>query len=243
MFLKTNLVFNKRRIASPVLCDIPEYIHICHRNDPKVAECIKDSIEFLRPQLAKGLDEIESPGIDPFVLERVTIFESPGSKGLFAYLQNMEVQGAGNFKITKLKLDVEGMTYRLGIHIPLLYVTGSYNVSLNVVQNSIKEYGDFHANISDIDGQGVLQGALEGNHLIMKSFQFKINVGDFDVDLGNLFESNPVIRQMANDILLNNKAEIMRISLPIIERKISEHVLDISNRITRNLDYNEVFPA
>ncbi|XP_030766700.1 putative beta-carotene-binding protein [Sitophilus oryzae] len=225
-----------------VLSEVPDYIHICHKKDPNVVACIKESIEHLKPKLAEGLPEIDAPGIDPFLLDKVTIFQGSEKSGLYAYLENLQVRGAGDFEITKLKLDIDKMTYRVGVTIPFLDIVGAYNINLKILQNPIKENGDFHANVSGINGQAVIQGELEENHLMFKSFNFKIGVKDFNVDFGDLFKSNPALNELAKDLINNNKGDLIKMALPFIERKVAEILLETSNKITKNLDYNEVFP-
>lgn len=80
-----------------------EYIHICHRSDPRVSACVINSVEALRPRLIKGIPELDVPGIDPFELKSIVIFDPAQNPNLAASLNNVVVRGAGKFEITKLK--------------------------------------------------------------------------------------------------------------------------------------------
>lgn len=80
-----------------------EYIHVCKRNDPHVSKCIRESIEVVRPRLAKGIPEIQVPGLEPLYIPDVVIANGNGASNFKAILKNINVYGASDFKITKLK--------------------------------------------------------------------------------------------------------------------------------------------
>lgn len=80
-----------------------EYIHICKRNDPQVSKCIRESIEVLRPRLVKGIPEISVPGMEPLHISDIVIGSGEGPSSFRAILKNVKVNGASDFKITRLK--------------------------------------------------------------------------------------------------------------------------------------------
>ncbi|XP_050309981.1 circadian clock-controlled protein daywake-like [Anthonomus grandis grandis] len=223
---------------------IPEYIHICHRSDPKVGACIKDSVEFLRPYLVKGIPEVNVPPIDPIKFDKIVIFDGVSTPNLNAYLANIEATGLSKFEITKLKLDVDKMTYLVGVKFPFLEMHGDYSVDAKILAAPIKSQGQFHANVSGIQGQGLIQGYIgEGtNRLLFSSISLKLKISDFNLDLENFLNNDPVLGQAARSLVSGNKDELIRISTPYIERKASEVLLELANRITEHLDYDEVFP-
>lgn len=44
------------------------------------------------------------------------------------------------------------------------------------------------------------------------------------------------------DVIHENKAEFIQAALPFIQRKTAEILLDAANKITEDLDYDQVFP-
>lgn len=48
--------------------------------------------------------------------------------------------------------------------------------------------------------------------------------------------------QAANEVLNQNKAELIQAALPFIQRKTAEILLKAANKITQDLDYDQVFP-
>ncbi|CAG9768269.1 unnamed protein product [Ceutorhynchus assimilis] len=221
---------------------VPEYIHICHRNDPEVAECIKNSVEALRPRLIQGIPELDVPGLDPLKIKKIVIFDGAQTPNLDASLSNVVAHGAGNFKITTLKLDVEKKTYRVGVKIPSLQMEGDYDIDAKILVTPIKSKGHFHANATDIDGQALIQGDVNNNRFKFQSIAFKIKIGDFNLDMDNLLSDDPVLMQAARQLFNGNKQDLISLATPYIERKCSEVLLDLSNKITEKFTYDEAFP-
>jgi len=225
---------------------IPDYIHICKRTDPHVAKCIRESVEVLKPRLKSGIPELNVPSIEPLHIDKIEIFRGDGSSNFKAYLKNVKVYGASNFKITKIKLNIDKNAYRVGIQFPVLTLEGEYDVDARVLVVPIKGTGKFSANCTNPEGQAVLKGQLidkDGHREIrFTSFDFAIKIGDYNVHLDNLFDGDEVLSQAANEVLNSNKQEFIEAALPFIQRKTAEILLEAANKITEDLDYDEVFP-
>ncbi|KAJ8953216.1 hypothetical protein NQ314_007381 [Rhamnusium bicolor] len=127
---------------------LADYIHICKRNDVHVAKCIRESIEIIRPKLKNGITELGVPGLEPLRIDEIEIFRGDDSSNFKAVLKNVDVSGASEFKITKLKLDVDKNTYRIGVRFPGLDLTGDYDINARVLVAPIKGSGKFYANVS-----------------------------------------------------------------------------------------------
>lgn len=68
-----------------------------------MAVCIQNSVEALRPLLIKGLPELNIKGIDPFQIERISVFDGVQNPDVKLFFNNVVITGLGNFKVTKLK--------------------------------------------------------------------------------------------------------------------------------------------
>ncbi|XP_025834590.1 uncharacterized protein LOC112905760 [Agrilus planipennis] len=82
---------------------IPKYIHLCKRNDPEVGKCVRASIEVLRPHLKSGIPELGVPTLEPFHIPKIDIIRGQNSNNFRAGLSNIDVFGASDFQIKKLK--------------------------------------------------------------------------------------------------------------------------------------------
>ncbi|KAJ3654890.1 hypothetical protein Zmor_014043 [Zophobas morio] len=226
--------------------EIPSYIHICKRSDPRVARCIRESVEYLLPQLKNGIPELQVPSLEPLHIDEITIFGGDVPSNLKAFLRNVKVHGASNFQITKIKLNIDKNTYRVGVKFPKMVFDGDYDVDARILVTPIKGTGKFTADITDVDGQAVLKGEIiqHNGHREIKfsSFDFAIKIGDYNLHLENLFNGDEVLSKAITDVIHENKGEMIQAALPFIQRKAAEILLEAANKITDGLDYDEVFP-
>ena len=80
-----------------------EYLHICHKNDPKLIDCMKKSVEVIRPFLVRGIDELDIPSIDPIDIGDLLVSESTQGNGIQITAKDIKAFGASGFKIKNLE--------------------------------------------------------------------------------------------------------------------------------------------
>lgn len=78
-------------------------MHICHKKDPKLIDCMITSIETLRPSLVKGIPQLDIPSIEPMDIGNLLVSENTRSNGLRISAKNIRAFGASSFKIRSLK--------------------------------------------------------------------------------------------------------------------------------------------
>lgn len=150
-------------------------MHICTRNEPNINECIKHSIEVLRPFLVRGIPEIDIPSIDPIDIGDLLVAEHTRSNGIQITAKDIKSYGASSFVIKNLQwvflrekiyfyllIDslwpwnkiqfyrvVEyGGRYDVEVFFPKMEVEGTYDVSGQVILLPIKGNGKFVGNFS-----------------------------------------------------------------------------------------------
>lgn len=132
----------------------------------------------------------------------------------------------------------------------------------------IKGTGNFYANATNCAGSGILKAEIinkEGKkYMQFKDLDLKLDLKDYSVTLENLFEGDPVLSkshqcfnslvnwksndkfhlqgQAANGVLNDNRGEFIKIAMPFIQNLLSDYLLNMANKITRNFEYDEVFP-
>lgn len=79
-----------------------EYLHICHKSNANLTECLKASIEKFQTVLFNGIPNEDIPGIDPLQLGRLFSAEK-NRHGLNIKVKNLLILGISKFKITDLK--------------------------------------------------------------------------------------------------------------------------------------------
>lgn len=76
---------------------------ICHRSDPNLKDCIKQSVEQMRPLLAKGIPEFDIPSCEPLWIPEVSIDQGTGSVALQSNYKDIKVYGPSKFVIKFVK--------------------------------------------------------------------------------------------------------------------------------------------
>lgn len=117
-------------------------------------------------------------------------------------------------------------TYRVGVSIPVLNLVGDYDVDARILVVPIKGVGNFRANASkcallllnnmqlyiqisaDCEGQGILKAEIVTDKDGIRRFKFNsfnlaLKIGDYNVQLDNLFNGDPVLS--TSFILLKEK--------------------------------------
>lgn len=79
------------------------YIKICKRNDPKLKECIADSVQQLRPKLKEGIPDLKVPPLEPLPLDEVKLRSGPNSAKIDANFTNLLVDGPSQFELLDFK--------------------------------------------------------------------------------------------------------------------------------------------
>ncbi|XP_065162852.1 uncharacterized protein [Atheta coriaria] len=224
---------------------IPSYIHICHQSDPQLNDCIKNSIEELRPQLRKGIPELDVPPLEPLNVEDIIISRGVGQYHFMLNLTNVQVFGASYFELNKLKLDIDNMIYKMSVTFPNLRLKGDYAVDTRILSLPITSNGQFDANATNCEGVGILKGDLvrdEFEHLHFSDLTIDLKIGDYKLRLDNIVKGDETLNEAINELANSNKEELIKISTPFIENRAAYTLLKIANQIVNNLEYDKVFP-
>lgn len=79
------------------------YIKQCYEGDPDIINCFIGAIHHLSPYLKAGIEEIEMPSVEPFRLDELSLSLTGGPNGYKISLKDMDVFGASNYTVAKLK--------------------------------------------------------------------------------------------------------------------------------------------
>lgn len=93
-----------------------DYLHICRKSDPKLNDCIKTSIDILRPFLVKGIPELDIPSIDPIDIGDLLVSENTrsNSNGIQITAKDIKSYGSSEFIIKSLEYtNLDGYPVRL----------------------------------------------------------------------------------------------------------------------------------
>ncbi|KAI8430232.1 hypothetical protein MSG28_000575 [Choristoneura fumiferana] len=135
----------------------PDYFPQCKRSDPEINKCILDGVEAMRENLRAGIPEVSIPPLEPFVVPTLKLDRTAPNLRLKAVVKNMRALGGGDFRIEKLKLNLNNKyAAEVKLLLPRLAVTADYDVRGSRLL------------VLDIDGKGKLRGNFTGISVIAK---------------------------------------------------------------------------
>lgn len=221
--------------------EIPSYIHVCKRNDPKIEQCIINSVNDLRPILIKGIPDLDVPPLEPLSLPEIVVSKTAGFRAVGT---DVTVRGASNFVIKSLKADIKNLLYQFEILIPELVFNANYDVNAKILNLNIKGKGPIYANTTDVEGSVILKGHREpkGDYVKFDSLDLKLKMKNYNVRLENLFNGDKNLGEAMNVALNENKRELMHLLRPTAEKVVSNVFLDIANKVSSHFTYDELFP-
>ncbi|XP_077289399.1 circadian clock-controlled protein daywake-like [Arctopsyche grandis] len=228
-------------------CDgtIPDYIKVCKRDPDTISDCVKNSIELLRPKLTEGIPELKVPSIEPFVIPELVVDQ--GNVIRFkAVGRDVKVTGASNFKLKSLHVDLDSLQIKGRVYFPRLEFDGKYDLDARLLAIPVHGKGHIETNATKCFAEILLQGKLEEKngkeYLKFSSVTTDIEVQDYSLHITNLFNGDQQLDSIANEVLNQNKGEFLRASKPFIERTCSNLFKKIANRISGSFPLDELLP-
>ncbi|KAI8430231.1 hypothetical protein MSG28_000574 [Choristoneura fumiferana] len=111
----------------------------------------------MRENLRAGIPEVSIPPLEPFVVPTLKLDRTAPNLRLKAVVKNMRALGGGDFRIEKLKLNLNNKyAAEVKLLLPRLAVTADYDVRGSRLL------------VLDIDGKGKLRGNFTGISVIAK---------------------------------------------------------------------------
>ncbi|CAK9807226.1 Circadian clock-controlled protein daywake [Anthophora plagiata] len=225
--------------------DLPDFLQVCKRNDPNMAECIKNSINNFKPYLKSGLPDYKIPSLEPLFLNELLATTGGTIK---MKLRNLLVHGASDFNIRRLKASLETYSFIAELDLPKLSIEGEYDVDGKLILLVIRGSGPMSANFTNCRGLVRLQMAMKKgpdgeDYLNVSDLKTKISVGGGVLNLQNLFGGDPVLGEAINMAINNNFDAFIKELAPSLENAISNTFTNIANSILSLYTYNALFPV
>lgn len=229
-----------------VVCAIPPYIKVCNRHDPNINDCIADSINNLREKLTVGIPELEVPPLEPFKLNEIRLLRGPNSARLDVNLTDLQVWGPSKFVVRDLKANTDDVTFNYKVGFPSLTFKGKYQIDAKLLLLELSGQGDLEGIFSDYDSDVFMKGhKISRNNSVYLHFEkMKINIriGNAKIVLKNLFNGDPLLGQISNDIINNNNGLLLEEIKPELEKSLSTVLTNSANKVVETFTYDELFP-
>ncbi|XP_070496842.1 protein takeout-like [Chironomus tepperi] len=226
---------------------LPPSVPVCKRSNPNLSQCIASAIETLKPRLVSGDigGGYSVPKIDPLFVNELKFNEN---EGIAVRLTGVNMHGISNFKIDKLRANINDLKFDILITVPKLTTTAKYQMAFSFLGNKLNTNGDFfinHENMKILVPIRLRRTAKNGVEVIrvdpiaVQILQFKVTKLNFS----NLFGGNKAIEDIIYTLLINNSDFSSSNVRPAFEGNLSRVFTDIANRILENTSFDEMFPV
>ncbi|XP_063934870.1 protein takeout-like [Zophobas morio] len=224
-------------------CLLASFIHVCHKSDPDLEQCLMKSVEEIRPHLVKGAPEYNIPSLEPLIMQELISEEAVGMKILTT---NVSAYGCSDFIVKGINVDLDKQVYELHIDIPKLRIEADYTVDGKLLLLPVRGNGNLEANVTDCVSTCILQGELyekDGEtYSRFITIDLKTKVGGGHVRLENLFNGDKVILGLMNDVINKNLDAFLQELMPVIDKALGHTFLQIANDIVSRWTLNQLFP-
>ncbi|XP_015604816.1 uncharacterized protein LOC107272305 [Cephus cinctus] len=228
--------------------DIPSFLKICHRNDPNLNECIKHSVESLKPHLKVGIPSLHIPPCEPLHVPQVEIKQAAGPVSISSTYTNIRVRGATDFVLKSVKIDLDKDRVRLKLYVPRLEMTSNYTMEGKILMLPITGKGLAYGNYTDIDAVVTTQNEhyqdrkTGKTHSRVTDFYVDFDVGHASVQLENLFNGDETLADAMNLFLNDNWKTVAAEIKPALEDTVAELFKNFSNKIYSKYPLETLLP-
>ncbi|CAH0393933.1 unnamed protein product [Bemisia tabaci] len=228
--------------GSPVTSkNIPPYIKQCREADPKLSECIIQAVNHLRPYLVRGIPDIQLPSVEPFRMEPFSLALATGPDGYKITLRDIDLRGASNFTITKLKLSRGSQPFEAKIRIPALVMDSHYSSSGVLIVIPASGNGTFHADFGDILAtvkgymSTVKEERTKRDYFHLDKLDLDLNIKKARMSVSKVFNNNKILVEATNLFLEANGQEVLQAMMPQLRGKLSNVFKGIVNQLLSNV--------
>ncbi|XP_025834600.1 uncharacterized protein LOC108734160 isoform X2 [Agrilus planipennis] len=234
--IASSVVFLINFINGQSLSKVPPYVKQCHEADPKLMECFISALHHLRPYLATGITEIELPSVEPFRMDELSLSLTGGPSGFKVTLADIDIYGASNFTVTKIRLGEKNQPFEGKIRIPSLRIDSKYRSSGILIILPASGNGTFHAKFENIlatvKGTTSFNSKSDNNrYLNVDSLNIDLLVGKVNMGVTKVFGNNRLLTEATNLFLRENGHEVLKIMSPQLTRKLATVFQSIANKL------------
>jgi len=161
----------------------------CLEGGSDVNTCTSQTIENFRPTVETGIPELNLPPLDPMFIDQVAF----KFFNVTAEFLDTELKGFKNYKVTYSKVDGKERTWNLGINLPELSTTGSYQIYGTIPPNLDlgRSSGAERLQGKNVDLSIKMKlGTRSGEKLLITDFDMLLDLDDMQVELECLFPKN-----------------------------------------------------
>ncbi|CAH1994655.1 unnamed protein product [Acanthoscelides obtectus] len=211
------------------------YIKQCREGDSEMIKCFIGAIHHLRPYLAQGIPEIELPSVEPFKMEELTLSLTTGPNGYRVSLKDIDVFGASNFTVRKMRLSDENRPFESVINIPVLRINSRYESSGVLIILPASGNGTFNGQLEGVEatvrGRTSIKEKESLKYLHVDALHVDLVVRNIRLLVKNVYKNNAILTQAINLFLRENGMEVFKVMLPQLRKKLAVLFMSIANSL------------
>ncbi|XP_046668433.1 circadian clock-controlled protein daywake-like [Homalodisca vitripennis] len=227
---------------------IPDYIPMCKRDVPDFDKCLLNTVEVVRPHLAKGIPKLKVPALEPLTIPALEINRNNEALQVKAKLKDIKAFGGTGFVVDRLKTDIDKLALDVSVTIPELRVTADYDVDGRLLVIPLRGKGIFKGNFTnskaDVKATGKLIKNKKGvQYMQVKDLNVRLTVGGQKVrfiNKGN--RDTEAITQTVMNFYNQNRQQVTEIIMPIVEETVIAFMRQFANTILRSVPFSEILP-
>ncbi|KDR22098.1 protein takeout-like [Zootermopsis nevadensis] len=234
-------------VGSYAILPLPHYIKACVTTDATFVECALQHGNEAIPYIVKGDRSYKIMKMDPMNIAEIQVRNGPRQAGLFLTMRDLELHGLKNAVLLKSDFNFDKRHFSHNFQVPLVRLTGKYSVSGKVLLLPIFGNGDMNVtmvnNTLSYSYDWDLKQMGDYRHMILKNSKAEIKPSRAFIHLSNLFDGDKLLGNQINGFLTENWQELFRDIGPTVAGAISEAVTSVVNGISKEVPYDDIFPA
>lgn len=226
---------------------IPPYIRQCKENDPKLTECAVLALHHIRPYLKQGIPEIEMPPVEPFRIDSLSLALTSGPNGYKITLRDVDIYGASNYTISKLKLSKNGSPFEAKVKFPRMNIDAKYTSSGVLIILPASGNGTFHADFNDVTANVRFNTfASKKNsktYYTVDKLDLDLNIKHANMAVKKIFNNNRVLIEATNLFLRENGDEVLKVMMPQLRTKLAAVFKKVANTLLNHVPVEQFLVA
>ncbi|XP_046666994.1 protein takeout-like [Homalodisca vitripennis] len=223
-----------------------EYFKICHRSDPELSTCIKNSIETLRPSLVKGIPELKLVPLDPLFIPKLEMQDGQGNFKFRQTLTDLYIHGLRNFEIQNITVDLDKNVMSMKCFTKTIDFEGDYEMAGKIMMLNLKGKGRASLNFTDVTTTAFIQNEdFQKNGMVftrVESLKWIIEPQHAKFHFTNLFNGDKTLGDATNRFLNENWKEAFKIYRNLPEEAFGTLIKDLANKVYTLFPRNELYP-
>ncbi|XP_034186420.1 putative beta-carotene-binding protein [Osmia lignaria lignaria] len=228
-------------VIGMAVAEVPSYIHVCGRKDPKLDECVINSVKSLRDKLRDGIPELDIPPVEPLKMSKVELIDTPSFK---ATATDIILRGLLTYHVNFLHVDLKKQQIDIDVYFEENKLDAHFNITaqilvpivgkgpISLVAKNVAAKANLNFKLVDHAGKKYVFFPSMTTNLDVKNYDLKFEAENFDNSLHDAI----------SQALGNSRQEILDAVKPNLEKVISETVLSMANKIGKHFTYDELLP-